>query len=246
MQIGSKDSPLKESIVFSDEVELESDQNSFSLHAVALGYQAPEMNQLVYKMEGFDKEWYNVGRNSVINYSNLPYGTYIFHLRGSNSDGKWNEKERILKIHILPPFYLSGWAYFIYLLLGILSVVGIIYYFRKRNEQKHQQAMEKFEREKERELYTAKIDFFTNVAHEIRTPLTLIKSPLENVLVSPNVSADIRDDLEIMNLNTTRLLDLVNQLLDFRKTETRGFQLNFVECNISDLSLIHISEPTRL
>lgn len=89
------------------------------------------MNQLVYKMEGFDKEWYNVGRNSVINYSNLPYGTYIFHLRGSNSDGKWNEKERILKIHILPPFYLSGWAYFIYLLLGILSVVGIIYYFRK-------------------------------------------------------------------------------------------------------------------
>ena len=193
------------------------------------------MNQLVYKMEGFDKEWYNVGRNSVINYSNLPYGTYIFHLRGSNSDGKWNEKERILKIHILPPFYLSGWAYFIYLLLGILSVVGIIYYFRKRNEQKHQQAMEKFEREKERELYTAKIDFFTNVAHEIRTPLTLIKSPLENVLVSPNVSADIRDDLEIMNLNTTRLLDLVNQLLDFRKTETRGFQLNFVECNISDI-----------
>lgn len=95
--------------------------------------------------------------------------------------------------------------------------------------------MEKFEREKERELYTAKIDFFTNVAHEIRTPLTLIKSPLENVLVSPNVSADIRDDLEIMNLNTTRLLDLVNQLLDFRKTETRGFQLNFVECNISDI-----------
>ena len=89
------------------------------------------------------------------------------------------KKERILKIHILPPFYLSGWAYFIYLLLGILSVVGIIYYFRKRNEQKHQQAMEKFERGKERELYTAKIDFFTNVAHEIRTPLTLIKSPLE-------------------------------------------------------------------
>ena len=66
------------------------------------------------------------------------------------------KKERILKIHILPPFYLSGWAYFIYLLLGILSVVGIIYYFRKRNEQKHQQAMEKFEQEKERELYTAK------------------------------------------------------------------------------------------
>ena len=78
MQIGSKDSPLKESIVFSDEVELESDQNSFSLHAAALGYQAPEMNQLVYKMEGFDKEWYNVGRNSVINYSNFTIWNLYF------------------------------------------------------------------------------------------------------------------------------------------------------------------------
>ena len=87
--------------------------------------------------------------------------------------------------------------------------------------------MDKFEREKERELYTAKIDFFTNVAHEIRTPLTLIKSPLENVLASQSVSDDIRDDLETMELNTNRLLDLVNQLLDFRKTETQGFRLNF-------------------
>lgn len=95
--------------------------------------------------------------------------------------------------------------------------------------------MEKFEREKERELYTAKIDFFTNVAHEIRTPLTLIKSPLENVLSSKSVSDEIRDDLEIMDLNTNRLLDLVNQLLDFRKTETQGFQLNFVECDVSDI-----------
>lgn len=95
--------------------------------------------------------------------------------------------------------------------------------------------MEKFEREKERELYTAKIDFFTNVAHEIRTPLTLIKSPLENVLSSKSVSDEIRDDLEIMDLNTNRLLDLVNQLLDFRKTETQGFQLNLwnVMCRIS-------------
>lgn len=95
--------------------------------------------------------------------------------------------------------------------------------------------MEKFERKKERELYTAKIDFFTNVAHEIRTPLTLIKSPLENVLTSKSVSDDIRDDLEIMDLNTNRLLDLVNQLLDFRKTETQGFKLDFVECDISDI-----------
>lgn len=95
--------------------------------------------------------------------------------------------------------------------------------------------MEVFEREKERELYAAKIDFFTNVSHEIRTPLTLIKSPLENVLASKYVANEIKDDLKIMDLNTNRLLDLVNQLLDFRKTETKGFQLNFVECSVSDI-----------
>lgn len=97
-------------------------------------------------------------------------------------------------------------------------------------------------------MYTAKIDFFTNVAHEIRTPLTLIKSPLENVLASRSVSDDIRDDLETMELNTNRLLDLVNQLLDFRKTETQGFQLNLwnVTClssykrRISVSSLWHV------
>lgn len=228
-------SPLEKSIVFSDELELASDQNSFSLHVAALGYQAPEMNRLTYKLEGFDREWYSVGRSSLINYSNLPYGSYTFRLRGSNSDGRWSDTERTLRIHIRPPFYLSLWAYALYLLLGICSSVAAFCYYRRRNEQHHRLAMEKFEREKERELYTAKIDFFTNVAHEIRTPLTLIKSPLENVLASPDVSSSIRDDLEIMSLNTDRLLHLVNQLLDFRKTETRGFRLNFVECDVSEL-----------
>lgn len=95
--------------------------------------------------------------------------------------------------------------------------------------------MEQFEREKERELYTAKIDFFTNVAHEIRTPLTLIKCPLGNVQASHSLPDDVKEDLEIMELNTNRLLDLVNQLLDFRKTETKGFQLNFMEQDVAGL-----------
>ena len=235
LSVNSPDSPLKKSIIYSDEIELEANQNSFSFQVAALSYQAPEMNGLEYKLEGFDREWYAVGRNSTINYSNLPYGSYKLRIKGSNSDGKWNEKERVLDIHIRPPFYLSVWAYVIYMVLALCSLAAIIFYFRRRTLLKHQQTMEKFEREKERELYASKIDFFTNVAHEIRTPLTLIKSPLENVLTSKSVSDEIRDDLEIMDLNTNRLLDLVNQLLDFRKTETQGFQLDFVECNVSEL-----------
>lgn len=235
LSAGTPDSPLKKSITYSDELVLEANQNSFSFSVAALSYQAPEMNRLEYTLEGFDREWYAVGRNSQINYSNLPYGSYTLRIKGSNSDGKWNETERVLGIRIRPPFYLSGWAYLVYVVLALCSLVAVVLYFRRRTRQKHLQAMEKFEREKERELYTAKIDFFTNVAHEIRTPLTLIKSPLENVLASRAVPQEIRDDLEIMDLNTNRLLDLVNQLLDFRKTETRGFQLNFMECDVADI-----------
>lgn len=235
LSVGAPDSPLKKSITYADEVELDADQNSFSFHVAALSYQAPEMNNLEYKLEGFDRSWYTVGHNSTINYSNLPYGSYTLRIRGSNSDGKWNKAERVLGIQIHPPFYLSVWAYVVYTLLALCSLTVVIVYFRRRTRWKHRQAMDKFEREKERELYTAKIDFFTNVAHEIRTPLTLIKSPLENVLASQTVSDDIKDDLETMELNTNRLLDLVNQLLDFRKTETQGFQLDFVKCDVSGL-----------
>lgn len=237
MAAGAPGSPLKQNITCSDRIVLKADQNSLSFQVAALSYLAPEMNGLQYRLEGFDREWYAVGRNARISYSNLPYGNYRLRIRGSNSDGKWNETERVLDICIRPPFYLSAWAYTLYVVLALCSLAVVVLYFRRRTRRKHRQAMEKFEREKERELYAAKIDFFTNVAHEIRTPLTLIKSPLENVLASHTVSEEIRDDLEVMDLNTNRLLDLVNQLLDFRKTETRGFSLNFVECDVADLLL---------
>lgn len=234
--VGRDGSPLLQSVTFSEAIELNADQNSFSLRASILSYQAPQLNTIQYKLEGFDKEWYATdGIDSRISYSNLPYGSYTLRVRGANSDGVWNPKERLLDIRVLPPFYMSTGAYVIYVLLLIAGVTFVVYYFRSRNRRRHVRAMEILRYEKERELYAAKIDFFTNVAHEIRTPLTLIKSPLENVLASGHVNEGIKDDLEIMDLNTNRLLDLVNQLLDFRKTETKGFQLSFVECDLSEL-----------
>lgn len=228
-------SPLKQNIVYSDYIELDAKQNSFSFRCAALSYQAPEMNTLECKLEGFDHDWYRVGNSSRINYSNLPYGNYTLRIRGANSDGMFNPKERLLQVYIRPPFYLSMWAYVVYVSFALLILFAFIRYFRNRTLLRQRLAMDKFEQEKERELYTAKIDFFTNVAHEIRTPLTLIKSPLENVLASKEVTGDIRGDLETMELNTNRLLDLVNQLLDFRKTESKGFSLNFVEYDVTDI-----------
>lgn len=233
--VGEAGSPLKTSITYSDAITLDADQNSFSLRIAALSYQAPQMNRLMYKLDGFDKEWLSVTGNSLITYSNLKYGNYTFRVKASNSDGVWNEKETILKIRIRPPFYLSIWAYCFYILAISGSIVYIISYFKKKSERRHQRQMEKFEQEKEHEIYNAKIDFFTNVAHEIRTPLTLIKGPLENIILKKNVDAETKEDLNIMSRNTERLLNLTNQLLDFRKTESQGFRLSFIRCNISDL-----------
>lgn len=233
--VGGKDSPLEKSIVFSDKVELAPDQNSFSLQVAALSYQAPARNGLRYRLEGFDKTWNAVGPSGAVSYANLPYGRYTFRLQGSNSDGKWNPAERRLHIHIRPPFYLSGWAYALYGLLVLGSVGAVVRYLRNRQLRRHREAMTAFEHAKERELYTAKIDFFTNVAHEIRTPLTLITSPLDQVLACAEVPPAVREDLAIVHLNTKRLLDLVNQLLDFRKIETEGLRLRFTVCGVSDM-----------
>ncbi len=106
MEVGTPNSPLKKSITFSDSIELTSKQNSFSLRIAAMSYQAPEMNKLMYKLEGFDQEWLPVTESSLITYSNIGHGEYIFKVRGSNSDGIWNNKETQLYKKILPPFYL--------------------------------------------------------------------------------------------------------------------------------------------
>lgn len=232
VSVGETDSPLKSSITFSDKVVLTADQNSFSFRIAALSYQAPRMNKLMYKLEGFDEGWLTIGESPLVTYSNLGYGDYVFKVKASNSDGVWNEQETSLHLSILPPFYLSGWAYCFYVLFFMGCLVCVIFYFKRRNYRKQHRQMEMLEQEKEREVYHAKIDFFTNVAHEIRTPLTLIKGPLENIILKKEVDSETKEDLYIMKQNTERLLNLTNQLLDFRKTETRGFRLNFTECDV--------------
>lgn len=225
-------SPLKESITYADQIELTADQNTFAFQVAALSFQAPEINRLMYKLEGFDHEWYMLGRNAMITYSNLPYGHYTLHVRGIDEGGQWRGEGRTLQIYIRPPFYLSTWAYVFYVIMGLCLLSAAILIVKKKTQQRQNLAMEKFEREKERELYLSKINFFTNVAHEIRTPLTLIKSPLENVLLFKGIPNEVREDLKTMDLNANRLLELVNQLLDFRKTESQGFQLTFMECDV--------------
>lgn len=234
--IGSTDSPLAQSVTYTQNIELKYNQNSFSFRFAALGYASPEENCLSYTLKGFDKEWYYTSKSATATYTNLKPGTYTFCVKAANGKGEWNDEYREIQIHIAPPFWKTVWAYIIYVILAIIITSYTLYRFRKQITDKHKRQLEVLESEKEKEIYHAKIDFFTNIAHEIRTPLTLIKGPLENILKKEEINThSLKDNLSIMERNTMRLLDLTNQLLDFRKTEAQGFQLNFMICDISQL-----------
>lgn len=235
--VGGNDSPLRKSIICSDSIRLRHDQNSLSLQISALSYREPQTNRLLYKLEGFDDMWrqYTPG-SATITYSKIPYGKYNFRVRlpvGSDNADAWPEKQ--LFIQVTPPFYLSAAAYVFYGLLALGTLLLIRIYYTHRNVRRQQQHIQTFEREKERELYNAKISFFTNIAHEIRTPLTLIKGPLENILARQMADRSMAEDLIIMDRNTNRLLDLTNQLLDFQKIEKERLSLNLTRQNVTDI-----------
>lgn len=233
---GQPGSPLHKSIIFSDSITLKHDQDHFSLRIAALSYQAPEINFLQYKLEGLEDKWQRVTESSLVSYSNLASGKYVFRVRGSNNDGLWNPQERRLHITILAPFYLTRWAYAIYTGVFIGLVYMLVRFLKRRQRFRQTLFIQKLEQDKEREIHDAMIRFFTNITHEIRTPLTLIRGPLENIMVQSNLQdEDTLDDLRIMKKNTDRLLDLTNQLLDFRKIEKSVYTLNVSECNISKL-----------
>jgi len=235
LPIALKGSPLKRSITGTDKITLNYNQSTFSIDFAILSYTAPEIPEYAYKMEGLDKNWTFLKTNRKAYFTELAPGTYIFKVKASNSDGAWSNRETSLTIEILPPWWLSWWAYSFYTIIIIAIIWYIIHDYHKRTEVKNKRKIELFEIAKEKEVFKAKIEFFTNVAHEIKTPLTLIKGPLEKVIRKAGDMPEIKDSLAIMDRNTGRLINLTSQLLDFRQTELNGFSLNFVKANITEL-----------
>lgn len=222
-------------IVDGSPIVLEHNQSSISINFAALSFLAPEMNEFSYILEGFDNAWTHIQQAKEVTYSNLPHGNYTFRLKGSNNEGVWNEKEEVLEITIRPPLWLTSWAYLLYFLTFFIITFYFFYLYKHRIEKKNRIQNTIFRNEKEKEIYNAKIDFFTNIAHEIRTPLTLIKGPLEHILTTEVEKDEVRENLKTMDKNVDRLLTLINQLLDFRKTESQSFSLSFVNTNINEI-----------
>ncbi|WP_044267403.1 hybrid sensor histidine kinase/response regulator transcription factor [Bacteroides timonensis] len=218
------------------ELDLSYKDHVFSLFYASLSYCTPEKNQYAYKLEGFDKDWNYVGSQNKATYTNLPAGTYVFKVKATNNDGIWSNQEASLKITIHPPFYWSTASKILYFILACIALTFFIRFLLKRTEKKHTAEINQLNVSKEKEVHEAKIKFFTMIAHEIRTPVSLIIGPLEKIMKSSiPMPAALRDDLNIIDRNSQRLLFLVNQLLDFRKVEQEGMTIRYASQNIRQL-----------
>lgn len=210
-----KSSVIDADINYCKNIEFDYNEANFSLSFAALDYLSPASNHYSYKLEGLDKDWITTIGEHEVHYTLQNEGKYVFRLKGSNSDGIWNAAEKQITIVVNPPFWRSWWAYLVY--IGILSFAVLSFYrYLKLRTSLH---LENYARLQEQDLHEAKLRFFTNITHELRTPLTLIHAPVKKLLEKPMDEESVHR-LKMIEKNTQRLLNLVNQVLTFRAIES--------------------------
>ncbi len=215
---------LKTSISGLSKLVLNYDEKNFTIHFSAMSYIHPEKNRYRYKLNGLDNDWIE-SKSGIATYSNLNQGTYELMVYASNNDNIWSSEPLVLQIVIRPPWWFAWWAIFFYVILTL----GIIWYIvnfnlsRQKKEFENEQKMR--EARQVHEMDEMKFRFFTNISHEFRTPLTLILNPAEKLL-KESQNDEQRNLLNIIHRNANGLLELVNQLLDFRKLDVKKDALN--------------------
>lgn len=237
----SDDGPIQQTLLTSDQINLKYKQN-FSISFAALNLTVPEENKYQYRLVGLDKKWIASGKEQSAYYTNLDPGRYIFQVRASNNDGVWNDQITSIEIIVAPPVWRTIYAYLFYVLL----FVGGLFVIRDRGirklkqkfalEQVRMEASQLIEQQKREadtlhKLDCLKIKFLTNLSHEFRTPVSLIVGPVDS-LIGQVSDSSIVNQLGLIRRNAKRLLNLVNQLLDFRKMEEHELKLQNTEADL--------------
>ena len=218
VQIDSKDSPLSNSIGYTDRIKLQHNQSSIAIEYISIDLLNPDQIQYAYMLEGLEKEWNYVGNQRKAVYTNLMPGSYTFRLKCTTRNGDWNSTERTLTISIAPPWYLTLPAFIGYAIILTCIIVLISRTIRRIHQYRTELSVEK-------KVNEMKLQFFTNISHEIRTPLTLIIGPLQDIL-NQDLPQKIIQQLRIIKQNASRMLLLTNQILDFRKIQNNKMTLN--------------------
>lgn len=240
VKVNGPDHLLEQDIKVARKLTFNHNENNFSIEFALLNYIKPEKNTYNYKLIGYTKNWINTNSPSA-SYANLTPGTYTFVVKGLNNDGIQSRNTASIEIKILPPFWATWWAYLIYLtlFLGILFLVIRYLFVQERLKQTE-------------EIQRIKLNFFTYIAHEIRTPLTLIIGPLESLLNRSYHNPDLHKQIVPIKHNADRLIRLITELLDFRKAETNHLKLHVSEENMIDflneifLSFSHVAQDKNI
>ena len=218
---------LSQSLSDTKELTFNYKNNVFTLDFAALHFANPDQNKFEYKMEGFDKDW--IQTSALIRsatYTNLDAGTYTFKLKAANYLGIWNNTPLELKITILPPPWKTWWAILIYLISAIVFLYYFTIYVLDQIKQKHQLRYEQMEKNQLKNLDILKTQFFTDISHEFRTPLSLILGPSEEILAKDNIDNDTKNKAQLINRNSKKLLYLIDELMTFQKLDQGKLQLN--------------------
>ena len=215
---GETDSPLIESISTSQKIILKHYQNSLNLEFAMLNFHAPEFNRYIYWLENYENFPNHILSYNVASYRNLDPGTYLFKVKGANSFGIWNDNETVLQIVIRPPWWKSWWAIMMY----SLAVFSIIIFVARMLITINRLNMSI---EIEKQLTEYKLRFFTNISHEFRTPLTIIRGSIENLVALENLPTAVIRKISVLSKSSTRLLRLIDQLLEFRRLQNNKMEL---------------------
>ena len=209
---------LSRNIDATDHITLKYDQNFISLFFTTLDYWSKRKSEYAYFLENFDKDWNYIHQQQAVTLTNIPPGDYKLNINYKNENGNWGIEPKIIQLTITPPVWKTGWAYAVYIFMAIGLQIGIIVYIRWRAREKKSQAIDRFKAQQLKELNDHKLQFFTNIAHEFRTPLTLILGPAVWLLNKSNDPTEQRQ-LKTIYSNSLRLQKLIDELIQFRKIE---------------------------
>ena len=218
-----------------NKVELDHGQSVFTVNYVGINYTRGRQNQYAYKLEGFEKEWNYVGSKTTATYTNIPPGDYIFKVKAANNEGYWNETPETISITLSKPWWTTNLMLITYILIGL--TISFIIYDLTKSKLRQRQAIksERIKLLQTESLNAKKIQFFTNISHEFRTPLTLILNPLEALLNSSyHFPDEIKSKLNIIHKNTNRLFRLIDELMDFRKLQFNKLSIKVKPTDIND------------
>lgn len=214
-------------------IVLDHNQNFFDIELGALTYINSEKCQYAYQLKNFDKGWNAINNRRIISFTNVPRGNYSLWVKWSNSDGIWSKPVHAIDIKIKPVFWQSNLALFIYSLLFFFFVLFVISYYRKRQSLSQNILF----RKKEEELHENRLSFFTNIAHEFQTPLTLIVGPVQKLSETTNLSERNQKYIQMIQRNSSRLLFLTQQLLEFRKAE-----YDYLDVSVKEFDMVNLAE----